>query len=416
MRAIPARVRAIGVFAAIGLIMVACGGGSPSGPTDTSPIKIGLLLPLTGNFAPNGNDEQRGWDFALKDLGDTINGRKIQLVPVDDAGDPTQGLNAARRLVENDQVVGLFGPTTANEALALRSYVAASGVPMITVSSAEELATTQFSPNIMLGPYASDTPNIIFGKWVSDNMHLKKVTTIGLDFAFGWQSVGGFVVGLKQGGGGVEKQIWAPLTTADWSPYIAQIPSDSDGVFVLTSGAASIKVMAAYKQFGLLGKIPLLSDAVFNDYTVLQQEDPDVAKAAIVAGNYMDGLDNPENKRMAAAYKAQTGKYPGAYAEVGYTAALAYITALKKVNGNTKDRKAFVSALRAVKLNAPRGPVSWDSSTNAPIENIYIGKVQTVSGELRQVPTQTFKSVMPWGALSKDQWLKFACCYTRQSP
>lgn len=395
-------------------LVLAFGGVAKS--ADTGPIKLGLLVPKTGNFAPNGNDELLGWNFALKDLGDTVHGRKIQTIAIDDAGDPTQGLNAARQLIENDRVVGLFGPTTSNEALAIRGYVATSGIPTIMVASADALATSARANNILLGAFASDTPAMMLGKWAADNLHLKRVTTLALDFSYGWDTVGGFVVALKRGGGGIAKQIWAPITTADWSPYITQIPADSDGLFVLTAGASSVKVAAAFREFGLLGKVALLSTSAFNDYTVLQQEDQDVARAAIVAGDYMDGLDNPENRRMAAAYKASTGKYPGAYAEIGYTAAKNFILALRKVDGDTTDRRAWVDAVRGAQFQAPRGPIRWDSGTNAPIENFYVGKLQTVNGELRQVPSVTYRSVMPWGVLTRDAWEKIACCYTRQSP
>ena len=404
-----------GALSLAALLTFACGGGGTSGPSDTSPVKIGLLLPQTGNFAPNANDEKLGWDLALKDAGNTVNGRTIQSVVVDDACDPTQGLNAARRLVENEQVVTLFGPTCANEALALRSYVAGSGVPMITISCADELATTQKANNILVGTGICDQHSVLFGKWVADNLHYKKITTVGLDFAYGWQVVGGFAAGFKAGGGTIQKQVWAPTTAADWSPYVTQIPKDTDAVFALTSGAATLKLTSAYKQFGLLGKIPFLGSSTLTDYTILGQEDPDVAKALTVAGTYLDGIDSADNKKFADEYKQATGKYPGIYAEGGYAAAKQIIAALKKVNGNTKDMKAYLNALKTVSFSAPRGNVTFDSSTNAPIQNVYIGKVQVVNGELRNVPTQTFKDVKPWGNLSKDQWLKLACCYTRDS-
>jgi branched-chain amino acid transport system substrate-binding protein len=410
------RVKSVFSFLAVTATFTLALGGGVARSADTGPIKLGLLVPKTGNFAPNGNDELLGWNFALKDLGDTVHGRKIQTIAIDDAGDPTQGLNAARQLVENDRVVGLFGPTTSNEALAIRGYIATAGIPTLTVASADTLATSARANNILLGSYASDTPAMMLGKWVADNLHLKRVTTLALDFSYGWDTVGGFVVALKRGGGGIAKQIWAPITTADWSPYITQIPPDSDGLFVLTAGASSVKVAAAFKEFGLLGKLALLGTATFNDYTVLQQEDQDVAKAAIVAGAYMDGINNPENRRMAAAYKAATGKYPGAYAEAGYTSAKSFILALRQVEGNTTDRRAWVEAVRNAQFEAPRGPVRWDPGTNAPIENFYIGKLQTVNGELRQVPTVTYRNVGPWGILSKESWEKLACCYTRQSP
>lgn len=403
------------LFVSIASLMAFACGGSANAPSQTGPFKVGLLLPQTGNFAPNAKDELLGWNLALKDLGDTAAGRKIETVVVDDACDPTQGLNAARQLVENTGVEALFGPTCANEALAVRSYVATSGLPMLTISCADELGTSQKANNIFVSTGICDQHSLLFGKWVAENLHYKHITTIGLDFAYGWAVVGGFAAGFKSAGGSIDKTIWAPITAPDWAPYVTQVPKNTDAVFALTSGAATLKLTAAYKSFGLLGKIPFLASSTVTDYTILEQEDPEVAKQITVAGTYVDGLDTPENKKFAAAYKSATGKYPGLYAEGGYAAAQRLIAALKKVNGNTKDRKAFVDAVRSVTVNAPRGPVTFDASTNAPIQNVYISKVQVVNGELRNVAIATFKNVNPWGSLTREQWLKLACCYTRDN-
>jgi branched-chain amino acid transport system substrate-binding protein len=389
------------------------GGGGGGGNAKT--IKIGILAPRTGNFAPNGADEIAGWNVALKQLGDTVNGKKIQTVTVDDACDPTQGLTAARRLVQSEHVVAIFGPTCANEALALRPYIQSAGIPMLTVSCADELATGQRSNNIFVSATTCDQGSLPFGKYAYDTLKYRNVTVLGLDFAYGWATIGGFTKSFTAAGGKIQKRIWVPATASDWSPYINQIPKDTDAVFALTSGAATLKFTKAYKQFGLLGKIPLTGSSTLTDYTVLPQEDPDVAKAIISTGTYVDGLTTDVNQKFADAFKQETGKYPGLYGEDGYTALLLLREALKKAGGDGSDHAALVNALKGISVDAPRGPLTMDPTTNAPTQNVYISQVKEVDGQLRNVPTQTIDKQPPWGTFPKDEWLKFAAHYTRTS-
>jgi branched-chain amino acid transport system substrate-binding protein len=389
------------------------GGGGGGG--DAKTIKIGILAPRTGNFAPNGADEIAGWNVGLKQLGGTVNGKKIETVVVDDACDPTQGLTAARRLVQSEHVVAIFGPTCANEALALRPYIQSAGIPMLTVSCADELATGQKTDNIFVSATTCDQGSLPFGKYAYDTLKYRKVTVLGLDFAYGWATVGGFTKAFTAAGGKIQKRIWVPATASDWSPYINQIPKDTDAVFALTSGAATLKFTKAYKQFGLLGKVPLTGSSTLTDYTVLPQEDPDVAKSIITTGTYVDGLDTDVNQKFADAFKQESGKYPGLYGEDGYTALQLLREALKKAGGDGSDHKALVNALKGLSIEAPRGPITIDPSTNAPIQNAYISQVKDVGGELRNVAIQTLEKQPPWGAFPKDEWLKFAAHYTRTS-
>jgi hypothetical protein len=103
---------------------------------------------------------------------------------------------------------------------------------------------------------------------------------------------------------------------------------------------------------------------------------------------------------------------PGLYAfdvaepspEIGFTKAWILDNALKRVGGDASDRKRLIAAMKATAIVAPRGPVSLSKDTFSPIENIYVCQVQTVNGELRNVPIATYPSIQPWGALSKSEW------------
>jgi branched-chain amino acid transport system substrate-binding protein len=380
------------------------------------PIKVGFILPLSGYVAANGQDERDGWNLGIKDAGDTVNGRTIETFFADDAADPTTGLTVARQLVETQGVDLLIGPLAANVGLALRSYVAATGIPTVYVSAcADELATSQRTPNLILTGWTCDQPSLPFGRYVYQTLGYKHITTIGLDFAFGWQVIGGFLSTYVAAGGKVDAQLWNPTTTADFSPYVTQIPPETQAVFALESGSTAVKFLQAYKQFGLKAKIPLIGGGTLTDYSSLRSDSPDVVVGVITPLQYADGLTTPANKRFVEEYHAATGKYPSYYAESSYASAKLVVAVLRKLGGDTRDRIALLEALKTTPFDAPRGAVRIDPETNSPVQNVYVRKVELVDGVLRNVPIATFASVLPWDGLAKPQWERQAPHYTRTS-
>ena len=386
------------------LVLMACGGGAGQSQ-NTSPIKVGFVGTTSGVFAPQGADMQDGWKLGLKDAGGTVNGRKINTVYVDDAGDPNQGLSGARQLIENQNVDILIGPLAANVALAVRGFVAGTGVPTLSPAACpDELATSQKTNNLILTGWTCDQPTLNFGKYAYEKLGYRHVTTVAMDYAFGWQVTGGFVATFKAAGGKIDKQIWSPITAADYSPFVAQIPADTQAVFALMAGTAAVRFTDAYSSFGLKNKIPLIGGGTLTDYSVLRSEKPDTVLDVITVLQYADGLNTPENKKFVDEYKAATGKYPSYYADSAYSTAVLVVDALKKVGANTKDRAALVKALKSTTFKAARGPVSINADTNSPIQNVYIRKVAVVDGELRNVVIDTIKQSQPWGPLRKSDW------------
>jgi branched-chain amino acid transport system substrate-binding protein len=394
-------------LAALGLLLAAAcgGGGTASQAQNGAPIKVGFIGTTTGVFAPQGADMMDGWKLGLKDAGDTVAGRKISTVFVDDAGDPNQGLSDARQLVENQGVDLLIGPLAANVALAVRGYVAGAGVPLLSAAACpDELATSQKSNNIILTGWTCDQPTLNFGKYVYEKLGYRHVTTIAMDYAFGWQVTGGFAATFKAAGGKLDKQIWSPITAADYSPFVAQIPSDTQAVFALMAGTAAVRFTDAYQAFGLKGRIPLIGGGTLTDYSVLRSEKAETVQDVITVLQYADGLDTAENRKFVDEYRAATNKYPSYYADSAYSTAVLLVDALKTVNGNTKDRAGLLKALKSTTFKAARGPVSISQDTNSPIQNIYIRKVAVVNGDLRNIVIDTIKQSRPWGPLSRSDW------------
>lgn len=397
-------------LAVITVLTAACGGGGGGGggTADTSPIKVGYLVPLTGGFASNGRNEQNGFNLGLKDFGDKVNGRKLQVSYLDTQADPNVALSQARELIDNEKIDVLEGPLAANEIAAVAAYAGPKGIPTddLSMCSAIQLDYyVKFGSGLSSG-WACNQPAIMAAKYAYEDLHWRRVVTIGQDFAFGWLVVGGFADEFKALGGTIEKMVWAPNTTADFSPYVSQFPTTGvDGVYAELSGATAIRFTGAYKAFGLKDKLPLLGITQLTDYSALPSEDPAAVLGLHTGAQYCDGIPTPENQKFANEYKAQYGVYPGYYSDAGYTKARLLLSALQKVNGVTSDHKALMKAMKSTAIVAPRGPVKLSGGPAfAPIQNIYICEVKQVNGELRNVPIKTYANVQPWGALTESQW------------
>jgi branched-chain amino acid transport system substrate-binding protein len=285
--------------------------------------------------------------------------------------------------------------------------VGPKGIPTDDLSLCSDIQLDYYVKfnNALDSGWACNQPATQGALYAYNELHWRHIVTIGQDFSFGWLVVAGFAASFKKLGGTIDKMIWAPNTTLDFGPYVSQIPRNTDGVFAELSGQTAVRFTLAYKQFGLKDKLPVLGITQLTDYSALPSEDPEAIIGMKTDAQYCDGIDSPENKKFTEQYKAQYGTYPGYYSDAGYVKARLLVEALKKVNGNTSDKKAVVKAMRATSFQAPRGPFKLSGApAYSPIQNIYICQVQNVNGALRNVPIKTYTNVQPWGPLTEQAW------------
>ena len=399
--------RRLAPVVALMLASAACGGSQgASGGTNGAPIKVGFILSLTGTFAANGKNEQNGWNLAAKELGGTVNGHHIQTTFADDQTDPNVALSQARTLVDQGGAEMIEGPIPANAIGAVAGFTGPRGIPTddISMCSAQQVTGYRHYTNGYASDWNCDQPALMLGRWAYQQGY-RRISTIGLDYAFGWISTGAFIDAFKTAGGTVDKQIWAPLNTDDFTPFVTQLPRTDDAVFALMAGAASAKFTQAYKQLGLVGKVPLIGTTTLTDYSALPAEDPAAVTGVKIAAQYCDGIQSAQNTKFANDYHAAYGTWPGYYSDAGYTKYRLLLSALQKLKGNATDHKKLASTLRSTAVQAPRGPVSLNHSTWSPNENIYICQVERVGNDLRNVPIKTYKDVAPWGTMSQSAWL-----------
>ena len=404
------------VLSVVGLVAFALTLGAPAAtPAQSGPIRIGLLVPLTGAFAATGKDMLSGTELYLDEIGRQAAGRKIELIVEDTEGNPSTAMTKARKLVEQDRIHVLTGGLLASTGYALHPYVDGQKIPATyPVMASDDLTQRKLAHWVVRTGWATSQPMHPFADWVLKNTKYRKVVAIGMDYAFGWETVGGFQRTLEEGGGQIVQKIWTPLNTNDFAPFLAQIKRDADAVLALFVGRLALQFVKQYESAGLKDKLPLLGGGTTTDESVLPQMG-DEAIGTITALHYSAALDTPANVKFARAFEARAGKSASYYSEACYTNARWIVEAVKAVNGKVEDRDGFLAALRKVDLkDSPRGPLSIDRLGN-PVQTIYIRKVEKVGGKLQNTVIATYPAVSQFWKYGPDEYLKMPL-YTRDYP
>ena len=400
---------------AIVIVLVVAAGTGPLGAAPLEPIKIGVILPLTGRVAQNGRDLLNGLQLGLAEAGGKAAGREIRLLVEEDQGLPAQSLTKARKLVELDHVDLLMGPLSANAGYVVRDYVDQQKIPAVFPNVAgDDITQRSHTPWIVRTGWTSSQPNHPFGEYAAKVLHYKRMVTIANDFAFGWESVGGFQRTFEQAGGRVVAHIWPPLSAPDYSPYLGRIPQNVDAVYAEFAGGDALHFLQQYREFGLRGRMPLIGGGTLTDESVLFEEG-DLAAGVITPLFYSPALNTQANRDFVRAYVRAYGRVPSYYSEAAFTAVQFVVRGIAAIGGHVERRQALASAMRAVVLpDAPRGPVRIDAWGNA-IENIYIRRVEIVNGQPQNTVVYTYPNVSQFWTFSPEAYLR-APVYSRDNP
>jgi len=369
--------------------------GGPAKSEAAEPIKIGYLAPYVGVFAKFGSDLRDGFKFYLDEVGYKVAGRQIVFIDEDDEGKPEVGLVKAKKLVEKDQVRILAGIISSGVAYAVRDYVTEKRIPLvITNAGATKLTQEQRSPFIFRTSFANGQQDRAGGWYAYAKLGARKVIMIGSDYAAGHEKGDGFKKTFKFMGGEVIEEIYPPLGTNDFAPYLAKIANyvgKVDRTWAFFAGSDAIRFANQYQEYGLKEKLKLFCEEGVTDEANLPSQ-KDAALGIESYARYCIGYDSPENKRFVREYRKKYNYDPGALSEGGYVGAQFIVKALEAVKGNIENQEAFLKALRSVKIEAPRGPVRLDDHQNV-IFNTFIERVEKKDGKYNNVVVDMIPNV-----------------------
>jgi branched-chain amino acid transport system substrate-binding protein len=360
-------------------------------------VKIGLILPMTGGQASTGKQIDNAVKLYMQQKGDTVAGKKIEVILKDDAAVPDNTKRLAQELIVNDKVnfIAGFGVTPA--ALAAAPLATQAKIPEIVMAAGTSIITER-SPYIVRTSFTLAQSSTIIGDWAAKN-GIKKVATLTSDYAPGNDALNFFKQNFTAGGGEVVEEVKVPLANPDFAPFLQRMKdSKPDAIFVFVPAGQGGNFMKQYAERGLTGiKVIGPGDVMDDD---LLNGMGDAALGAVTAHLYSAAHPSAMNKDFVAAYKKAFSARPGFMAVSGYDGIHLIYEALKKTGGKT-DGDALVQAMKGMKWESPRGPISIDPETRDIVQNIYIRKVERVDGELYNVEFATFEAVKDAGKTKK---------------
>ena len=369
------------------LIGIALTATLTGGAWAADPVKIGLVLPMSGPFAAYGKQIEHGVKLYLAINGDTFGGRKVELIVKDDSpgtsGDVSKRL--AQELVIKDKVDILAGFGLTPSAFAVAPVATEAKKPMVVMNAATSAVTTK-SNYIVRTSMTLPQNSAPIASWAAKN-NIKNVFTLVADYGPGQDAEAQFKKTFTAAGGQIVGEVRAPVKNPDFAPFLQKIKDTKpDAVFLfLPPGAETIAFMKGFTERGLSqAGIKLISTGDLTDEDILDAVG-DAALGVVTSFHYSESHKSPENKAYTDAYyKAYPKDRPNFMSVGGYDGMHLIAEVLTKIGGNT-DADKFVEAAKGMKWVSPRGAISIDPATRDIVQTIYIRKVERVGGKLQNI-------------------------------
>jgi branched-chain amino acid transport system substrate-binding protein len=336
------------------------------------PLKVGLMLPYSGTFAKLGENITFAIELLLAEKGGKLGGREVQFVKLDDESKPELAPQNADRLVKRDQVDVLIGTVHSGVQMGIHKVVSESGTLTIVPNAGNVAVTRELcAKNVFRSSFTNWQPAYGMGVAAAKKGY-KKGVWVTWDYAAGAESGQGFKEAFEKGGGQMLPNLTLPFPQTNFQPLLAQIPGlGVDVVGSFFAGGGAVQFVKEYAAAGI--KVPLVGSGFLTEGVLGAQGA--AAEGIETALHYGDGLDNAKNTAFRKAFKDKAGRDADVYAVQGYDAAQLLAVGLEAVKGNVEDEANLYKALRAAKIESPRGPISMSPAQNVT-QHIYLRKAQ----------------------------------------
>lgn len=374
-----------------GCTALALGLAAAGGAAAQDAFKIGLILPMTGQQASTGKQIKAAVDLYMAQNGNTVAGKKVEVILKDDGAVPDNTKRLAQELIVNDKVnvIAGFGVTPA--ALAAAPLATEAKVPQIVMAAGTSIITER-SPYIARTSFTLAQSSEIIADWAIKN-GIKKVVTMVSDYAPGADAQKSFSEKFAAAGGTVAEAIKIPLANPDFAPFLQRAAdAKPDAVFIFVPSGQGGTFMKQFVERGMdKSGIKIIGPGDVTDDDLLPNMGDQVI-GTVTAHLYSADHNSPKNKAFVEAFKKANNFRPNFMAVGGYDGMHLIYEALKKTGGKA-DGDSLIAAMKGMKWESPRGPMSIDPDTRDVIQNIYIRKVEKKSGELYNVEFATFENV-----------------------
>jgi branched-chain amino acid transport system substrate-binding protein len=380
-----------------GGLALAAGASGPASAQDA--VKVGLILPMTGQQTSTGKQIDAAVRLYMQQHGDTVAGKKVEIILKDDGAVPDNTKRIAQELIVNEKVNFVAGFGITPTAYVTAPLATQAKVPEIVLAAGTSDITTK-SPFIVRTSFTLPQSSAIIADWAAKN-GIKKVVTMVSDYAPGADAQRSFKERFAKAGGEVIEEIKFPLANPDFSPFLQRAhDAKPDAIFVFVPSGQGGTFMKQYVERGLdKAGIKVIGPGDVTDDDLLPGMG-DAVIGTVTAHMYSASHPSQMNKDYVAAFEKVYGSRPNFMSVGGYDGMHLIYAALEKTGGKT-DGEALVNAMKGMKWESPRGPISIDPDTRDIVQNIYIRRVEKVNGQLYNTEFETFEAVKDPGKEKK---------------
>jgi len=367
--------------------------GCAAASDNTGPIKIGLIMPFKGPYGVIVEFKMRGWQIALDEFDGKVGDRPIEIIKADDELTPNVGVQRFNKLVRSDKVDVVAGVISSGVGIALYELADKTKTPLVfSQVHADEITGKYCSPYVARTSFSANAYQYAAGKHLAGK-GVKNVVTMGPDYAAGRSFLNAFKRGFEENGGKVSQQIWTPFqTTKDWSAALTQAKAANvEAIYSFYGGNEAVQVVKQHADFGMRKTLPLLGDQWLYDEAIWPALG-DLIDGVQFTTVYYAGLDTPANKKFVDAYRKKYNSDPDVGAVIGYDNAKAILLTLDKLGGKMPaDGAQFISTMRSLEYDSPRGKVRFNKSNSAQLDKLYqVKTIKSANGKYTHAPIDEF--------------------------
>jgi branched-chain amino acid transport system substrate-binding protein len=379
------------VLAGIGTLSALLLAGSASAQ-DT--VKIGVIMSFSGQFADAAAQMDNGIKLYVKQHGETVAGKKIEIIRKDTGGiAPDIAKRLAQELIVRDKADILAGFTLTPNALAVGDVSAEAKKFMVVMNAATAIITTK-SPYMARTSVTTPMLNETLGLWAAKSGGVKKAYTMVSDFGPGQDAEEGFTRGFKDAGGEIIGSVRFPVANPDFAAFVQRGKDlNPEALYIwVPGGAQPAAIGKALADRGIdLKKTKVMGQDALTDESALKSMG-DAAIGVITVANYDYTHDSAMNHEFVKEFNAAFGRNPDFFSVGAYDGMNLIYEALKKTGGKA-DGESLIAAAKGMKWESPRGPMSIDPETRDVIENVYIRRVEKIDGRLQNVEFDKVENV-----------------------
>lgn len=334
--------------------------GASVGPATGEPFVVGIITPLTGEVAIDGELTKQGIDLAVAQVNAAggIMGRPIEVRLEDGACDPAATASAAQKLLTADKVIALEGAFCSSGTAAAMPLAARAQVPFVSaLSTAADLTEqanpwfSRFAPTESLMA-AQATPILV------NELGIKKAAILTFNDDYGLSYAAAYETELRAAGVDVVSVENFGANTQDFAPFITRIKSSgADTVLVAADTGPEAAVFKQMAELGLTD-INKISAQVAVSEAFIELATEAGAEGIFATTPYVSSSTAPANADFVVGFNAKYGADPESAAAGGYMTVVLFADALTRSGG--EGGQALQDAIRATDLQTVRGQLTFD--------------------------------------------------------